>query len=310
VRLIVGPNTRAVSYRIHGTNGPPKIMLRGPGGRTIASPLHTTGSLQKGRYFLAENPTDGTTDVVIVHPAAGTWTVRAIAGTKSMPTTVDRSNLETPPTIAARITGRGGARTLRVDYAVPRGTSLQLVEHAKGIEHVLASRLHGSRCAGLPRLRPGTDQRILCATVRFQPQPGRGGIRQIQAVVTQRGIPIMSKDVAHFRMPRLTRPSRVTLLRLSRRKGGLLVAFSRSTGAASYDVSVHLGDGRELAYSLGARCQALQIAKVPAGDAAKIKIAGLRFDLVSGTFHSIGIAANTRAAGSASRKFHIKRICR
>lgn len=327
VRIAAGTN--AIALRIHGTNGPPKIVIRGPGGTTIASPSHRLGKFSKGHYLLAENRSDGTTDVLIVRPAAGTWTVSRAPGAASSPTTIDRAKLEAPPTFGARVLRKSGVRTLQVAYAVPPGTSVQLIERAKGIRQTLVRSLHGHRCPvppaaklseetrehpmlgarghALPKMRPGTDEQILCASVRFRPSRGPGGTREVQAVVTRRGIPLLQKNIAFFRAARQTLPSRVGTLRAQRSSGSLVIAFSPSTGASRYAVSAKLSDGRELAFDLGGGCRALRIASVPAGDAAKIKIAGVRYDLAPGPLRTVSIKANAQSTGS--KKLPPGKIC-
>ena len=156
IRLRVARGTDAVSLRIHGTHGPPKVVLLGPHGVTITSPPRTRATLSKGHYVLVENKTNGTTNVMLVRPAAGTWTVSQAPGSESSPTRIDRANLEVPPTFGARVLGKRGARTLRVAYAVPVGTSVRLLERATGIitRSPRASMAAGARayrrCATVP----------------------------------------------------------------------------------------------------------------------------------------------------------------
>ena len=168
--------TKATSLRIHGSDGPPKVILHGPHGVTITSPATKDAVLSKGKYLLAENKTDGTTNVMLVRPAVGTWTVSSVPGSKSSPTRIDRASVQASPTVAARVIAKGASRTVKVAYSVPAGSTVQLVERAKGLNHILTRALKGRRCAGLPRVRPGTDQTILCATLSFRPAPGQGGI--------------------------------------------------------------------------------------------------------------------------------------
>jgi hypothetical protein len=78
---------------------------------------------------------------MLVRPAAGTWTVSTARGSGSFPTRIDRATLQVPPTFAARVLGKSGLRTVRVAYAVPVGTSVRLIERAKGINHTIAARL-------------------------------------------------------------------------------------------------------------------------------------------------------------------------
>jgi hypothetical protein len=308
-RLRIARGTTAVALRIHGTDGPPKVILRGPGGATITSPSDASATLSKGHYLLAENKTDATTDVMLVRPAAGTWTVSQVPGSESAPTTIDRANLEAPPTFGARVLGKRGSRTVRVAYAVAAGTSVRLVERAKGINHTIAAHVRGRRCPGLPRLRPHTNEKILCASVRFHPSQGPGGRRAVQAVVTRGGIPLLQKNIASFRVPRQNLPSAVRKLRARRSRGSLVVAFAKSRGASRYAVSAKLSDGRELAFDLGGGCRAVRIASVPAGVAAAVKIAGVRYDLAMGRARRISIKSNARSAGHNKKKWRPGKVC-
>jgi hypothetical protein len=198
---------------------------------------------------------------------------------------------------------------VKVAYSVPAGASVQLVERAKNVNRILARRLSGRRCSGLPRVRPGTNQRILCATVSFRPAPGPGGKRQIQAVVTRRGIPLLQRSIASFRAPNPKLPSRVRLVRAQRRGDGLVVLFSPSSGASRYAVSVKLSDGRELAFDLQGRCRALRIPNVSTGVAATIKVAGVRFDLAMGRARAVSLKTGARSAGSKSKKLRLRNVC-
>ena len=213
------------------------------------------------------------------------------------------------PRRSARVLGKGGQRTVRVAYAVPVGTSVRLLERGKRVTRTIAAHLHGRRCPGLPVMRPHTNEKILCATIRFRPSPGPGGTREIQAVVTRHGIPLFQKKIASFHVPKPRLPSRTTAIRARRGHGSLLVAFSRSLGASRYSVSAKLSDGRELALDLAGGCSALRIARVPAKVAATVKIAGVRYDLAMGRSRSISIKAHKRSAGPSKKKWRPGRIC-
>lgn len=307
-RLSMAPDTKAVSLRIHGTHGPPRVVLRGPHGATITQPA-SGGVLRKGHYVIAQNKTDGTTDVLLVRPAAGVWTVSPVPGSSSSPTKIDRASVAMPPTFATHIRAKRGLQTLQVAYAVPIGTRVRLLERTKGLTRTLTARLRGRKCPGLPALRPGTREKILCVTIRFRPANGPGGTRHIQAVVTRGGIPIMQKNIASFHVARPKLPSRVGALRVLRGKGNLTLVFSPSRGASRYSVSAMLADGRELAFDLGAGCHALRVPGVPSGDAARFRIAGVRYDLVSGRESTLAIKANARSAGRTSKGRRLGKVC-
>ena len=291
----IAAGTTALAWRIHGSHGIPKVIIHGPRGATISSSAHGRGAQRKGHWMLAENPANGTTNVLLIHPAAGTWTVRALGGTASIPTKIDQAKFEAPPTMAAGVRAQGPKRTVEMAYAVPPGASVRLIEHGKGVNRTLVRSVHGKRCHGAPANRPGSDEKVLCFTLRFRPAPGPAGVRKIQALVSKNGVPIVQKDIASFHAAALTLPTRPRYL-LARRVGrNLQVAFTPSRGAARYLVSATLSDGRKLAYDLKANCQAVRITGVSAFVSATVKIAGMRFDEVLGSSRSVSIKAGANS---------------
>ena len=115
----------------------PKLVIHGPHGTVITSSAHSRGAQRKGHWMLAENAADGTTNVLLLHPPAGTWTVQAVHGTGSLPTKIDQAKFEAPPTLAAGVRANGALRTLELAYAVPPGASVRLIERGKGVERTL-----------------------------------------------------------------------------------------------------------------------------------------------------------------------------
>ncbi|HET9118603.1 MAG TPA: hypothetical protein VFN75_11120, partial [Pseudonocardiaceae bacterium] len=271
----------------------------------------TTGITKNvnGRYMLIENKTNNTADLMLVRPAAGTWTISQAPKSTSSLTRMDRASLEEPPTFGAHITARGSRRVLRVAYAVPAGARVQLVEHAKGVQQTIKKNLGGQRCPGLPALRPHTDERILCTSVTFTPSLGQTRKRQIMAVVTNRGIPLFQKAIATYTAPPLPIPSRPARMFVQRGSGDLVISFTNSSAASHYAVSAKLTDGRDLAYYLGASCHALKIANVPASVGGAIKIAGVRYDLRMGKSNTISINADAKSAGKKSKLLKKGRVC-
>ena len=291
----VAAGTTAVAWRVHGSHGVPKIVIHGPHRTVITSASHSRGVQRKGHWMLAENAADGTTNVLLIHPPAGTWTVQAVHGTESIPTKIDQSKFQAPPTLAAAVRAKGAFRTLEMAYAVPPGASVRLIERGKGVEHTLVRSVHGRRCKGAPVNRPGSDEKVLCFTLRFRPAAGPAGRRRIQALVSKGGVPLVQKDIASFRAAALTLPSRPRYLLARRIGGNLQVAFTASSGASGYLVSASLSDGRKLAYDLKSSCQAVRIKGVPTGVSAKVKIAGMRFDLAMGKSQAVSIKAGATA---------------
>lgn len=289
---------QAVSFRVSGTDGPPKLVLRGPDGETISSPAGARrGAERRGRWMLAENRTNGTTNVVLLQPAPGEWRISALPGGDSAPTSVERAELEAPPSFAGRVRSTGETRTLDVAYAVPEGTTVRLFERAPGIGRAIAAPLRGGPCPNTRRTRPGTDQRVLCARVRFRPSQGPGGTRRIQAVVTRGDIPVSQKNIASFRAPAERLPARMGMLRARRVDGDLVVVFPGVRGAARYSVIATLSDGRRIGVGVHRSCRAVRIPDVPADVSARVTASGVRYDLEAGRTRALELRAGVPFAG-------------
>ncbi|MDQ8044114.1 MAG: PKD domain-containing protein [Solirubrobacteraceae bacterium] len=291
----IASGTQAVALRVHGTNGPPKIVLSGPGGTTITSPATGSAAQEKGKYVLAENRSDGTTSVLLIDPAAGNWTVTAAPGATSTPTTMDRSNLDAPAVLFGQQRKAGRGREIAVQYALPAGASLSLAERGKGIGHTIKSSVHGKRCRGVAALPDG--RRMLCAQVKFTPGRGPGGSRQIQALVSRDGMPLVTKTIATFRVPRERLPSRPGKLRARRVGTRVIVAFPKISGASRLTASAVVSDGRELSFDLAPSCRALSIPSVGRNASVSFKIAGVRYDLQTGKYAGVKLKSTAKSAG-------------
>lgn len=303
----ISAGAKAVSLRIHGSDGPPKVIVRGPDGTTITSPENRPSRQDVGRYLLAENATDGTTSVLVVKPAAGAWTIEAAPGATSTPTSVDRADFEPEATLFGQLRRTAKGREIALAYAVPKGAKVRLVERSrKGIGQTIERSVSGRPCRGA-RTLPG-GRTLLCARVRFRPSRGPGGKRNVEAIVTRKRIPLARKNVASFRVPGENLPSQLGPLRARRKAGGLVIAFPRSQGASRYAATAVLSDGRRLGFDLGRGCRALRIPEVPAGVRALVKVAGVRYDSTPGRYRRIELRPDRKAAGPPKRL--PKRICR
>ncbi|MEA2207363.1 MAG: hypothetical protein QOE77_4139 [Blastocatellia bacterium] len=197
----------ATALRIVGTNGPPKVTVTGPDGTKIVSPADVGAAERKGRWMLVENPSDGSTSVLLVRPAGGTWTVDG-DGIAS----VDTAGFQQPASVNGAVVKRGKRHEVHVAYSVPTGAKLSLVERGKGAQRTIAKRVRGRACPG-DSSGPG-GQMMLCARVRFQPSFGPGGERKILAVIEQGGMPLDVIKVASFKAPKPKLPKRPGRLRV------------------------------------------------------------------------------------------------
>jgi len=298
----IEPGSKAVTLRIHGSDGPPKVVVRGPGGTTIRSPRgDKTAKQREGRFVVAENETDGTTSVLLVKPAAGEWTVSAASGAASSPTTIDRSDFEAPPTLFGDVRKTAdGSRELALGYSVPKGASVRLVERGKGIGQTIVQSVDGEPCRGTPTVPGGGE--LLCERVKFRPSRGPGGIRRIEAVVTRKGVPMAQENIASFRAPPERLPSRPAAMRARHVGGDLFVSFTRSRGAARYSVTAAIEDGRQLGFDLGPKCRAVRIPDVSRSDKAIVKVAGVRYDISPGPYRRIDVGKSSESVGRDFRE--------
>lgn len=292
----VAPDTKALSLRIHGTDGPPQVVLRGPNGTTIRTSAGVKATQRKGQFVLAQNASTGTTDVLLVKPAAGNWTIAATSGARSKPTRIQRASYEGPPVLVGMVRKRGARRELAIAYSLPAGARLRLVERAKGISRTIAKQVRGGACRGNKGTLPG-GRMLRCARLAFQPSNGPGGTRRIEAVVTRGGIPLASKKVVSFRAPREVLPARPGALRLQRTADGIVAIFPLARGASRYNVTAVLTDGRSLGFDLRSNCRAVTIPAVATTVGATVKVAGLRYDMRNGKYRSGRLAAGKRASG-------------
>ncbi|MDO9409342.1 hypothetical protein [Patulibacter sp.] len=292
----ISKGTKAVTLRVVGSDGPPKIVLRGPGGATITSPAATGTAQAKGRYTLVENATDGTTSVVLIRPAAGVWTVEAAPGSTSTPTRLDRADLEAPPVLLGQIRKSSRGQRVTLAYAVAPGTSVRLTERGPKIGRTIIGSVKGRPCRGTRPLPDG--RRLRCVTRTFKPSRGPGGKRSVQAVVTRKGIALTQETVATFVAPRERLPALPGRLRARRTKSGaLVVAFPKVEGASRYSATAVLSDGRKLGFDLGPKCRAVRIPRVPKGVRATVKVAGVRYDTRPGRYRQVIMTKNSVTAG-------------
>jgi hypothetical protein len=308
LRERIAPGTKAVSLRVHGTKGAPKIVVRGPHGTRIVSLKDKPGRQRKGRWILAENRKTKTTSVMLVKPAPGVWSIAAAPGARSRPTRVDRSNFEAPPAMFGQVRWISPYhREAAFEYALPAGAKVRLVERSKkGVARTLVKDVRGKPCRGAPKLPGGRT--LLCVRKKFRVARGPGGNRVIQAVVSRNGIPLARRTVARFRAPRQPVASRVGPLSIRRKGSSLIVVFPRSRNASRYSVVAILGNGRRQGFDLAGSCRAVRIPKVAKNVAATVKVAGVRYDVKAGRYRSVKLRAGRNAAGPA-RKLP-KKICR
>jgi hypothetical protein len=139
----------------------PRVALIGPHGQRITAKANGKAT-KKGRFLVVPNKQDGTTNFMIMKPAAGTWRVQPLGGA-----TLKQVGTAAPlPAVSVKMTRRG--RTLRWALRSIAHQSVRFVElHADGTTRVLKS----------------TNKRK--GTIKYVPG---AGAKQIVAEVTQNGL--------------------------------------------------------------------------------------------------------------------------
>jgi len=295
----IAAGTPAVALAIAGRERPPKITLTGPpGAPVISSPPGADGVDAPGEFVLVENPGNNTTNVLLVNPEPGTWTVTA-PDPADVVTSIARAGFEAPADVVGSVvTHRDGTSELGMSYALPPRARLDVVERAANVERTIAADVVGQRCPGPDR--PG-GQSLLCFRTTFEPAFGPGGERKILAVITRDGIPLDTMQFASYEAPQLKAPSKPTYLRMQRRGTSVIVAWPRSRHAARHTLSLSLGTGKRFGVEpskLG--CRRLLIRHVPQSISVAARVAGVREDLFTGSYASATLrAGRSRTKGRA-----------
>jgi hypothetical protein len=192
--------------------GTSAFTLRDPAGQVVPVDV-----LQTERLLVVRDPGRNVVTVVLYDPAPGTWTVEgggALSTAAALPA----------PTVKARVSGRGGKRTLTWKVGRVPGQSVSFVERGARTLRTLGT---SSKASG---------------RLRFTPDPAAGTRRTIEAVFSQGGAPRNTLVAARYTAPPPPRLGRVRGLKL--RRGVLTWRWERA--AASYSVAVRLRDGRTI----------------------------------------------------------------
>ena len=253
---IAGGQPAAV-FSVVGSLAPPRAILTGPDGATVAAtPDDPFGGIDDGKVLLFQNHVDRTTYVAVKDPAGGLYRLSLKPG--SAPAIVFRSAQSlAAPRVRARVDGRGRRRALRWSFTRVRGRSVVFYEQGRDTRR---------------RLEATTRRR---GRISFTVPDGRAGRREIIAVVRQDGLTQSAGVVARYTAPRPRRPGRPGSLRVAARRGVLSVRWGRAKGAASYEVRVVLSDGRRLLFLPKRTTRLLTVQDVAAGTRASVTVRGV-----------------------------------
>jgi PKD domain/WD40-like Beta Propeller Repeat len=161
----VADGQRAVVIVARGPRGKraPRVALIGPHGQRITSKANGKAT-KKGRFLVIPNKQDGTTNFMIMKPAAGTWRVKPLGGS----TLRQVGTAAALPAVSVKAKYTKKRKALAWTLKAIKGQSVKLVEvHADGTTRVLKTT---NKSKG---------------TIKYVPA---AGAKQIVAEVTQNGL--------------------------------------------------------------------------------------------------------------------------
>ncbi len=248
VARVVG-RPQSVTFRVGGAGAVPDVDLLGPSGAPVA-PAVTHPDPDTGTLYLA-----------VRRPPAGSWTVRARAGSAPISGVAVARQVVPASVSRARVTGAGRApRVLTYRARIGAGQSITFAERGRAGMRVL-----GVARAGIHRLR-------------FTPGPGRGGRREVVALVGQGGLVHRESVVARFTAPAPARPARAGVLRVRRAGAGAVATWRPGRGALVQRVTVAISDGRVSVRQLSAGVRRLRVTRLARGDRVRVSVVGVARD--------------------------------
>jgi hypothetical protein len=260
---------KAVFFGVKGVSGPPAFTLVGPKGQRRDVPS-TGGTLSKTVAIL-HDAKNAITYVGIPHPAAGTWHVVAAPGSQL---TELRTGVARPPAaVTAKVVRHGSSYTLSYKGPKVAGQSVDLVERGRNGLRLLATVKGGGN-----------------GSFTFVPTPGSTAPREIEAMVSQDGLPRTELKAGSYRTPQVKAPRKAPKATVVRKGGSVVVRWSPVAGADHYLATIRTSDGR--ARSFLTKGLSVSLGKVALTSTATVTVrgmtAGLRGKLV--TLHLAGQA--------------------
>jgi PKD repeat protein len=261
----VAKGTQSEVLAFEGQDGPPSVILEGPGGQRMQTP--PDGYDMTEPFFVSQEPKDRKTYVMISRPNAGKWTVGVAEGSTPV-VRMERAQGLPDPKVKARVTGSGTKRRLTWSATPIKGQRITFSEQGA--------------IAGRPI---GTTTRAR-GSMPFTPADGPKGKRTIVAEVIQSGNPRANLNVASYTAPRVG-PARPRGLRLRRRGSSLVVSWSRVAGVAGYEVNATISDGRRI--PLLTAGTSVTIPSFQRSETARVTVAGYRVAGVNGPAAKAGL---------------------
>ncbi len=288
----------ALVLKAQGADQAPGVALFAPNGKLYRSP-QIAAKIVPGQDAFVKDPRTRATQVVIAHPAAGVWRLRALPG--STVTGVEQAQVDERPTVQAGVGGSGEQRTLGYLYQPQPMHTTSFVEEGGKDEQELGV-ADGRPCKDVKDIHPDFP---LCGELHFVPAAGPAGPRRIYAVTTMNGMETRRELVATYDAPPEPEPSEVPSLIVRRVPEGLRIGFAGSdppvavASPVDYDVDVNLSNGRKLLDVLRSRTHQATVTGVDADVGAKVTVSAVRSDDTLGKTRDVTLAPEANTAASS-----------
>jgi hypothetical protein len=241
---------------VPGSGAAPKVTLKGPSGRTIATPA--AGYVKTADDVVIEDNTETKeTYFFINHPEAGAWTATPEPGSAPVTSIQQASSLPAPDVKGRLARAQGGRERLRYGLRAIPGQQVAFAERQANGNFRVIGRARGAH-----------------GTLTFTPSAELGAKRTIEAMVSQDGHPREDAVIARFNVGARILPAPQGL-KIKRRRGTLSIGFRRVAGARGYGVAVQLSDGRSLFLRLLAGRHAVSVPAVPANLGVRVEVGAL-----------------------------------
>ena len=240
-----------------GQDGVPQGAFVAPNGTRYAAPAAGQSAPVSGGFALSD-PATNRVYLSIARPAAGLWRFEPSPGSVQLAAGL-QSDGDDDPKVRAKVTGKGGSRTLEYDADLPDGMTVRFREDGQETTQEL----------GGPR-GDGNGE------VRFAPADSTSRQRKIVALFERDGALVGEAVVASFRVTADGRPGRVSDLRVSRAgDDALRVRFDGADDADAHRIVVRLGDGGERVVELDGGARSTLIDGVERDVSATVTVQGV-----------------------------------
>jgi hypothetical protein len=227
-QTVIVPKTPTASLAFKGQGGAPLVTLLDPSGKqVIATPADAPATRTPDAVLMKNEEADTTYVALGNNPAPGAWKLVLQPGSVPL-VSVDQAQALPEPKITARVTGKGRTRKIAYKMAPIPGVEVQLSEEGPQTKQVIG-KFKGA-----------------AGTLTFKPGNGRGGRRDIVALVTQGGMPWKTVRVATYVAPAPVVPSTPRKLKAVRQGKRLAVTWRRGRAVDRWTVELSLKGGRRL----------------------------------------------------------------